>query len=508
MPPLRGALLAVTLLAGALAPARAEAQASPYIPLDDPRLPLLEHLIARGDIADPSPMMRPFRRLEVAQALVAADTAPLSRTGGLIHRLRRELEPIAGANAWGEVEGRIRGQAYSHARRELLHPAGPGGARPYVSLRAEAMIGRVALVTRPVGEPRLVDDPDWTGRRGLKFLGRMADAYISAQFGWGSLFYGKMDQNWGPVGLPGIGLSNYSYGREVAAFDIGTRSLRLHALAADLKDETNAAAAVVHRYFFAHRLGLRLSDRVRLAIWETNVLAGPDRNFDSRFRNPLSLLLLSNQYGQGDEGSNVLVGLDFHWRAFRRTTVQAQLGIDDIQYQNRSGPTRYPDRWALSLAAFGPLGSDLSWRASYTQASSLAFRTLDPFENLTERGVGLGPNFDDMDQLSVTVSMPVLRHWLVTPDLTLLRQGEGRIGDPFPATAEEAGMIPQIFIGVVERTYRAGLGISGRGGPLDLQASAGFHHVVNSSHEEGRTVNRIEGRLQATLGLSRRGVLQ
>ncbi len=122
--------------------------------------------------------------------------------------------------------------------------------------------------------------------------------------------------------------------------------------------------------------------------------------------------------------------------------------------------------------------------------------------------MGLGPNFDDMDQLSVTVSMPVLRHWLVTPDLTLLRQGEGRIGDPFPATAEEAGMIPQIFIGVVERTYRAGLGISGRGGPLDLQASAGFHHVVNSSHEEGRTVNRFEGRLQATLGLSRRGVLQ
>jgi hypothetical protein len=507
MPSLRRPLLAVIFFAGALGPVHASAQASAYIALDDPRLPLLEHLIARGDIDDPSPMIRPFRRLDAAKALAAADTAPASRIGSLIRRLHLELERPVGENTW-EVEGRAGGQAYSHARRELLHPLGPSGARPYGGIRAEAVIGRFALVTRPVGEPRLVVDPDWTGRRGLKFIGRMADAYVSAQFRWGSLFYGLMDRNWGPVGLPGIGLSNYSYGREALAFNIGTRDVRLDALAADLKDETDENGAVIHRYFFVHRLGARVSRRVRLALWETTVLAGPDQKFDGRFRNPLSLLLLANQYGQGDKGANVLVGFDFHWRAFRRTSFQAQLAIDDFQYQNRSGPTRYPDRWALTLAAFGPLGTDFAWRAMYTQASSLAFRTLDRFENLTEQGVGLGRNFADMDQLSVTVSMPVLRHWLLTPDLTLLRQGEGRIGDPFPVTPEEAGMIPQLFIGVVERTYRAGLDLSGRAGPLDLQASAGFHHVVNSLHEEGRTVDRFEGRLQATLGLSGRGVLR
>jgi hypothetical protein len=503
----RRALLAVILLAGAVAPSRAGAQASPYLPLDDPRLPLLEHLIARGDIADPSPMMRPFRHRDAVEALAAADTTPGTPAGELIRLLRDEFEPIAGENTW-ELEGRVGGQAYSHARRELLHPAGPDGIRPYASFRAQAVIDRFALVTRPVGEPRLVDDPDWTGRRGLEFIGRMADAYVSAQFGWGTLFYGQMDRNWGPVGLAGIGFSNYGYGREAAAFDIGSRDLRLNALAADLKDERNALDEVVHRYFFAHRLGVRLSDRVRLALWETTVLAGVDQKFDGRFRNPLSLLLLANQYGQGDEGANVLVGVDLHWRAFRRTTLQAQLAIDDLQYKNRGGPDRYPDRWALTLAAFGPLGGALGWRTTYTQASSLAFRTLDQFENLTERRVGLGRNFADMDQLSVAVTMPVLRQWLVTPDLTLLRQGEGRIGDPFPATPEEAGTIPQLFVGVVERTYRVGLGVSGRGGPLDLQASAGFHHVVNSRHEEGRTVNRIEGRLQATLGLRGRGVLR
>ena len=41
-----------------------------------------------------------------------------------------------------------------------------------------------------------------------------------------------------------------------------------------------------------------------------------------------------------------------------------------------------------------------------------------------------------------------------------------------------------------------------------FDANAGFHHVVNSNHIEGHTVNRFEGRLQATLGIGRRGVLQ
>ena len=452
-------------------------------------------------------MVRPFLRADAVRALSSADTASSSTVGQLVHALRDEFQALDAPNTW-ELEGRAGGQGYTHARRDLLHPAGTGRVRPFAELRAQAVIGRLALVTRPLGEPRLIDDPDWPGRHAVDFVGRMAEAYISAQFGWGSLFYGEMDRNWGPVGLPGIGLSDNTYGREVAALDIGTRDLRLHALAGGLKDERDDSGQVVHRYFFGHRLGARLSDRLRLAIWETTVLAGPDRNFDGRFRNPVSLLLLANQYGQGDEGANVLVGLDAHWRAFRRATFQLQLGIDDIQYQNRSGPGRYPDRWAVTLAGFGPLGKDLAWRALYTRATSLAFRTVNRFENLTDFGVGLGRNFADMDQLVLSVSVPLLRHWLVTPDLTLLRQGEGQINDPFPATAEEAGQIPQIFIGVIERTYRAGLALSGRQGPLDLQASAGFHHLVNWKHEEGRTTDRFEGRIQASLGLGRRGVLR
>ena len=501
MPPTTPVLLAAAVLLGALTPLRARAQASPYFPLDDPHLPLLEHLIARGDVADPSPMVRPFRRADALRALEAADSG--GPAASLIRALRTELDDGPGTQRW-RLSGRAGVQAYSHVRRDLLHPLGPDGVRPLADLTAEAVFDHFVLRTRPTAEPRLTDDPEWPGRRDLELIWRFPEAYASAQFKYVTLFYGQMDRNWGPVGLPGIGVSDYAYSQTETGFELGTEGVRLLGLARTLPDEADGSGARVHRYFFAHRIGVRLTRRLHVALWETTVLAGVDRDFDARYRNPLTLLLLANQYGLGPDG-NVLIGLDLQWRP-GRTTLEAQLAIDDLQYENVDSPSRYPHRWALTLGGSGPLGKRLTWRGFYTQASSLAFRALDPFESLTSRGVGLGRNFADQDQFTLRVSLPLGVRWLVTPELTLLRQGEGEIGDPFPAAAE-AGATPQLFIGTVERTWRAALGVSGRQGPLEVRADAGVHRVVNANHEAGRSVNRFEGRLQATLGLSRQGVL-
>ncbi len=504
MPPTTRALLAAAVLVGALAPAPGRAQASPYLPLDDPRLPLLEHLIIRGDLDDPSPMVRPFRRADALRVLAQADSA--GPAGELVRALRAELEEGTEESRW-RVAARSGAQAYTDNRRDPLHPVGGEGIRPYADFTGEAVFGNFVLATRAAAEPRLTDDPEWPGRRNLELIWRFPEAYAAAQTRYLTVFYGQMDRNWGPVGIEGIGVSGYAYPRTELGFELGTDALRLLGLARTLDDERNTDGERVRRYFFAHRLGLRLSRRLHLALWETTVISGVDRDFDGRYRNPLTLLLLANQYGLGSDG-NVLLGLDARWRVAGRTTLEAQLALDDLQYENTGGPTRYPNRWALTLAATGPLGRRIGWRALYTQASSLAFRTLDPFENFTVRGVGLGRNFADQDQLTLTVTVPRGTRWLFTPELTLLRQGEGLINDPFPTTDEEAGALPQIFIGTMERTWRAALGVSGREGPLELRANAGVHHIVNAGHEEGRTVNRFEGRLQATLGIGRRGVLR
>ncbi len=493
------ALVAGVLLV-ALTSVRAFAQASPYIPLDDPRLPLLEHLIARGEIDDPSPMVRPFRRSDAVRVLAAADSGGHATSVELIHALRAQFEDPPGSR-W-RIAGRAGAQAFSHIRRDVLHPLGPDGVRPYADFTGEAVFGPFALVSRPAAEPRVSDDPEWPGRTDLELIWRFPEAYVSSQFKYGSVFLGQMDRNWGPTGLDGIGVSDYAYSEAEAAFDLGTETLRLYALARGLPDETDATGARVHRYFFAHRLGVRLSDRLRLGIWETTVLAGVDREFDARYRNPVTLLLLGNQFGLGNDG-NVMLGFDAQWRVARSVLLEAQVGIDDLQYEDSPGEDSQFNRYGFTVAASGPLAGRFAWRAYYTQASSLAFRSLVPFENFTTSDVGLGRNFVDQDQLTLTVSTPLGTTWLVTPELTVLRQGEGKLTDPIPS-----GSLPTLFIGTVEKTWRAALGISGRQGPLEVLANAGFHHVVNAGNEVGRTVDRFEGRLQATLGLSRRGALR
>ncbi|MGH7734126.1 MAG: hypothetical protein ACREOE_10620, partial [Gemmatimonadales bacterium] len=189
----------VALVGLLFAPAALAAQASAYVPLDDPRLPVLEHLITRGDVADPSPMVRPFRRADAERVLAAADTlgAP---SGELITELRTAWAEDT-SEAWWRAEGRVGAEAYTSARRDALQPAGPNGVLPYVSLGLTAKFGNIIAVTRPTADPRLPNDPDWPGRHDLIFSGRMTEAYLSGQWKWARHYYGQMDQNWGPQGV-------------------------------------------------------------------------------------------------------------------------------------------------------------------------------------------------------------------------------------------------------------------------------------------------------------------
>ena len=310
MRPSLGALTAAVVLAGVLLPPCARAQASPYLPLDDPRLPLLEHLIARGDLVDPSPMVRPFRRSDALHALAAADT-----TLALVRALRASFTEPPGEQTW-RVAARAGGQAFSHIRRDVLHPLGPDGVRPYAEVTGEAVAGPIALVSRLAAEPRLTDDPEWPGRRDLTLLYRAPEAYLSAQFKYGNVFYGQMLRNWGPVGLAGIGVGDYAYPQVEFGFLVGVRSFELRPTRARSRTSCRRSGRPIHRYFFDHRASVRLSDRLRVALWETTVISGIDREFDGRYRNPLTLLLFTNQYGLGQNG-NVLFGLDASWRVPR-----------------------------------------------------------------------------------------------------------------------------------------------------------------------------------------------
>src|SRR3989475_722733 len=84
MRPARLFLFAAWLCAG---PAAAQ-DATPYVPLQHWAMPYVEHLIATGVIADPTPLTRPLREADVVRALEATDTASLpAPVRGSVRRL-------------------------------------------------------------------------------------------------------------------------------------------------------------------------------------------------------------------------------------------------------------------------------------------------------------------------------------------------------------------------------------------------------------------------------------
>lgn len=310
-------------------------------------------------------------------------------------------------------------------------------------------------VLRTTLEPRLRDDPDYR-RSGLggpiKDRSRFVDAYIAGQWRGIGLHSGQVARNWGPSGLFGIPISNYAYPRTDIALSIGNRTVRYLAVRAPLYDALTAGAG--RRWFIASRLDVRVRDGIDLALWEAGIVQRPRTSrVDGALLNPLSSVSLLPRLGLG-ERTNSMVGLDATWRPSRRLMFQTQAAVDEA---NRYASHGYPDRYGLSALASGALGSAMSWRASYTVNSSLAYSTADTNENFTDAGVGTGRNFIDNDQYSLSITAPVRASWLVVPELQLLRQGEGSLDRPWPDSSV-ASQIPSLSLGVRRDTWQAGRG--------------------------------------------------
>ncbi len=506
--PMASAIQLVFLLLACVLTRFAAAQTSPYIPMDDQRLPLLEYLITRGDIEDPSPQVRPFRQIDAVRALAAADTTPNTPSGRIIRQLLAQFEDDTLAESRWSARVRLGGQAQNQKRRDQLRFGGDGSVNPYFDVDVKGVVGPVIWSVRPAIEPRLIGDPDWPNTMQENITARLIEGYVSAQWRWGELFYGQLDRNWGPTGIWGLVLSNYGYERQVAGIQIGRKKLRLLALGGDLSPAFDSAGGRVNRYLFAHRLDWQINRKLTLGMWETVLITGVGRGFDIWYRNIVAPSIITNGFGirHQDETSNYVFGPDITWRPTRGLTLQGSLAIDDFWFNKRD---QNRDRWGLTLAAYGPLGSRMAWRAIYSQTSSLFLRTFNPFEDYTDANIGIGRNFTDNDQSSVFVSIPMASRLIITPELSFVRQGEGRLTDPYPESQPTPGFTyPAFLVGTVEKTYRVGVSVVGaRLGPLDLQGVAGVNHVTNAGNAPGVTVTRFLGAIQATLAWSRHGRL-
>src|SRR2546425_6432411 len=282
-PSMRPALLflfAAWLCAG---PAAAQ-DASPYVPLQHWAMPYVEQLIAAGVIADPTPLTRPLKRSDLARALQGADTTALSSAArGTMRRLLAEFTGRRPAPSY-RMEGRVGAAAATHGFRDPLElgrgiPARKIDKRAFASadLDLQLLFGPVVLVSHPVVDTRLQFDPDWYGKADNATA--FPEAYASAQWRQGELFFGALARNWGPSGVQGVLLSDDPYGLDHLYVTFGTPRVRLQVIATQLDTRTDSTGAAVNRYLSASRVWIRLPRRWTFAVWQAGGWSGVGRQF-------------------------------------------------------------------------------------------------------------------------------------------------------------------------------------------------------------------------------------
>ena len=485
----RGTLL---LCLVAWQPATLAAQgASPYVPLHHWAMPYVEHLIARGALADPAPLSRPLHADDLVRALEAVDTTGLNAAERHVVRdILADLRspPPQTDRPWLRVTGEVTAAGASHARRDPLREAGPGHATLAGGLDLQLALGRVMLVTHPYFDTRLKYDPDYFGKKDRFIAGRNAEAYGDVRLGLGEIFFGSLDRNWGPSALEGLLVSPSPYSYDHLALTLGTSHLRLEGLLTQLDDTADATGATNHRYFVAHRLLYRPSGATTLAVWEGEIIAGPARQLEPAFANVLNLGLLV----EWDQSTNVnsLLGFDFATR-IGRTHLFAQFLLDDFQIDRSGVGDNEPPSYGLTAGVQTDLRG-VAWTAFYTQVANLTYRTPNPAETVERRFVELARDFSDYDQLTLRAGVLVGPGVLVAPEATLLRQGQGDFRLPYPPIAA-FGSTPTLFAGVVERTVRLALSANWDRGPLGLAANGGVHFIHNAGHVAGATATRWVG---------------
>jgi hypothetical protein len=497
--------LALTAIAVLLGRSFAGAQGLPAqarLPLQHWTVPFLEHFARAGKITDPTPLERPWKVGEIAAALARADTQRM--TPAELGTRRRILEALQERTVeQGVLAGLDAGLVVStHQRRPQfsLRHTGADRVTPEVSGLLGFWFGPALLIAHTRYNEDLYDDPEYAGAPEQAEL-RSEEAYGAFDSRYLAVELGRISRNWGPPGFPGLLVSDWPLSYDHLYLRLGPRRVHLNMLVTQLDEALSGSGELAKRFFVAHRLEARLFPSLDLALWQGAILAGPDRSLEIWYLNPFQPSYIGAiQYGLRPD--NFLFGGDGQVR-LGRFTLSGSAFFDDWDVTIGEPPAM-----AFTAAAATALGGASGW-LGYTLVGNLAYRTNDPAEKPLiglapgrgRLGTGLARNFADYDQVTARLSLVPMPGVILTPEITLLRQGEGDPRLPYPTQAEFP-QTPVIFVGVVERTWRAALESTVQL-PFGLQAqiNAGVHRVQNARHQVGESRTDFVGTAVVRYGL-------
>lgn len=477
--------------------------ASPYLPLGSWEYPILDYWISAGRIHSLSPFVQPYRRIEVAAALLELDETELS--GGERDWLARLRERFAWELA--ELGGTGTGEAYASA--ELAGGATLASQTHRDPLRAELegrfsetrLLGDIRARVEGAGGPVAgaidghyagiyLDDPQFPDGRVVQtrdallfnafdeLAFRMEEAYVEVQSRYARLSLGQMYRNWGAPGLDGFLRSDYAYSEPDVAYRFGFDRLYLIGMFGSYGD---FRADTAH-YVAIHRLEFRPIDDLMISLSESSVHGGPGEGVDFRLVNPLGIWMLARN--DEDPPHNKMGQADAWWRATPGLTLYGSLLVD----ASKRVESKFGGSLGLELSRLAP---GFLLRTNFSFVESLVYRArLNPplvWEQYTVENIGIGWDKTDLYLISLEGEwFPRAGLWL-QPRLDIQIAGEGDLRQerPPPETLPD---FPSILVGETETTIRPAIAGRWRNGwrfPLELTWDLGINFVQDYANRAG-----------------------
>ncbi len=519
---------AATLLAALLllTPISLPAQdASPYLALDHWAYPVLELWIARGDVTDLSPFTRPYRVSDVLRAAENLDGANLSASEtGIRDRLVAELtRPVTTTGATTSAAPAEEAIGYFDVRLEAggrfvtqTHPDplqavldGAFGDERVLERFAVILTGSSRYLAGGVQirrdgiyrhDPRFPDGQVTSRRDGLftdDLSVRVEEGYVELQIPFLRIGVGRLDRDWGPAATGGFLRSANPYSADELTYRFGTDRVFL---IGSISAPSDFGADTV-RYVAMHRLEVRPSDRLILAVSESVVYGGPDGRFQFALANPISIWQIA--LDDGEIPHNKLGQADIWWRASRGIALTGSLLADATNFEGSC--CQMGGSIGIELADLAP---GLLVRAQGTVIQSLAYRTSLPWEEYSLNRVGFGFDKSDLVLASLEAdwyASPALR---LSPRIDLQVRGEGDFRQLRPP-GDELPDLERLFIGISETTLRpalAGRWIQPGRFRVDIEWDAGVSFISDYANIEGDDRTEFTGSVSVRLATPGWGV--
>ncbi len=470
--------------------------ASPYLSLGHWAYDYIDLLVARGLVRGLPPLVQPYRRIDVANAVLAAEAeGQLSReemewVAAIKRELADEVELLKDGRPQEvsfHAEAGVGVKALSHTHRDPLRPEGDENLFPTLKLY---LYGAAPLVAGVVGgrwDNHLLNDPQFPGGQTIEFRAcdpfvdqcayRPEEAYIELQLPYARLFFGRTYRNWGLPGMQGLLISDYAYSYDHIGYRFGSDRISLSGLYAPFSDFAGDTA----RHFASHRFDWLVTDNLLISGSESVVFGGENRRIEFNLINPVTVWEISGG-GEGRE-RNAFGLLELWWRIYDDLVTYGAFLVDntsvgDEEEGKESGFNQYAAAFSLQLPT---VGSNLSLRGDFTVVSSLAYRSrIDFFEFYTLDNIGLASDRTDAVVVSLQADWFPRPRLALKPRLDLMWKGEDDITDPWPADAF-TGHDP-LLVGTIEKTIRPSIGGRWHNSWAELRWDLGANLVKNEGN--------------------------